>query len=86
MTNTSYPVETNDTHAIARFLAGRPEMISAIKNAGPRWPDIAKACLQKRLSAITDVLSNETLEAIANGMLDFPALCASVGAASQARR
>ena len=50
------------------------------------WPRIARAELERRATNIVQTLDDETLRAIADGTVDFSALCHEVAAelASQA--
>lgn len=42
------------------------------------WAHLARRSLEKRMSELTDVLSNGALEAIATGKIDLPATCKSI--------
>lgn len=76
--NNNDAVATADREAIARYLASRPHALEDIESVWGQWPDIAQMVLMKRLQALTDVLSNEALKAVADGKLDLPRLCREI--------
>jgi|GEM_PF-3624076 hypothetical protein len=71
-------ISDTDLQVIGRYLKSRPHSLDEIQAAGNLWPQLAAHCWQKRVSGITDVLSDELLKDIAQGKVDFPALCASL--------
>lgn len=65
----------NDQEALARLLNTRPNMIDDVMEHAEKWPELARQALEKRLSVMTDILSNESLKAIASGKVDLPSVC-----------
>ena len=72
------PIPQSDLQVLTRYLSTRPEALSEIHSTGDCWQEIADECLRRRAATITDVLSNDTLRAIASGAVNFPALCAAL--------
>ncbi len=75
-TNTTSSVSESDLQVITRYLQTRPHSVAEIEQVAGMWPAVAKSVWERRVSGITDVLSTELLKAIADGEVDFPALCA----------
>lgn len=71
----SSALPSGDLQVIERYLRSRPTALSDIQAASSLWKAIADECLRRRLSDITDLLSNDALKAIASGQVDFPAVC-----------
>lgn len=71
-------ISDQEKAVIARFLQRDEATLDRLVRNKERLPKLAQEVLDKRLTGILELLSSETLEAIADGKIDLAAVCAEL--------
>lgn len=78
MLETAQSIPQQERMIIARYMSRNAGSVKEIVDAAEAWPGLARQAIERRLSALTDVLSTETLLEIAEGRVDLASLCKSI--------
>lgn len=76
---------TEDLQSLLRGFAHRNEAALEQLASFPAWQRVAAAELERRATSLVQSFDDETLQAIAAGTLDLPAVCRAVASELEAK-